>query len=613
MKQRVSRIVSRIVQRLERYLASHETHRSTLLFLLGALSCIPQVDQRLVKQMQSLGSLYKHVSTQETTPERQWLGLSWLGGLSPPPRKQEYISKDDALETWLNFTQEEQKEIYQATYSSATDVYLHYTLSAWCRQAEKEVNLLVEDAFVQVFEPRRQELRAPLVWRGKRLSQKKEQMEKLYFVTHLLFMANAYGTRRVWAPAFTASRQRDLFEILCSWFQQMYAQGTSVLSFHLEILCEIGYSLCYLYPVIDTDTRTRFPLEALYQCLEYYVKLGEHRSFEQTPLGRSHPHAVFLPSAAALKQHVDPFYVDYHTHIVLAFFLLEVIQLQCHSTILTTTTKESVLSGLEQTGWYAGSWTAFATTVFQPLQNYIRALPATEGDIVIQLSPQKNVGGLITPEQASSQTLQAVRKLCRAFPRTFWSSLQHELAQLLGLPVKRILLFPHMTYLRMKSGKAGHTRVHADFFYFLQETDLFRHVASQPHQSGCVFCGTHTPYRFTYVSICLSCAQHQPLPLYTAWFSLGDYTKNTHSLLEFLPTEIPTDYAATVRRYRSRPGVTQDKPLFSTPILHQWFYPLSELHIGDFLLFQAKVIHRARARSGTRCSLDVRFALLPEV
>jgi ectoine hydroxylase-related dioxygenase (phytanoyl-CoA dioxygenase family) len=154
------------------------------------------------------------------------------------------------------------------------------------------------------------------------------------------------------------------------------------------------------------------------------------------------------------------------------------------------------------------------------------------------------------------------------------------------------------SYVRAKDNTAG-TPIHADFFYFLRDTDVLHHINNRvtTPRDMCHICKTVRGHLY---GICGPCIAGY-IPVFTAWISLGTYQHDTHALLEILPaSHLLTGY---------------DSPVGEVPATtfgHNWVYPSQTVQNGNMVIFNCKTLHRARPPtvSGHRMSIDVRFIIL---
>ena len=113
--------------------------------------------------------------------------------------------------------------------------------------------------------------------------------------------------------------------------------------------------------------------------------------------------------------------------------------------------------------------------------------------------------------------------------------------------------------------------------------------------------------RFDHICLCKSCA-NAPIPLFTAWISLGQYSNKKHSLLQFIEGSHQVDYSHIDEKSTMEKEVPKN-----LPIRNRWrFGSHGGLQIGDMLLFNCKTVHRAQPAQNVRASVDVRFGILPD-
>ena len=162
----------------------------------------------------------------------------------------------------------------------------------------------------------------------------RDDTAKVYFVTHLVFVANAWGTADLWLVNFSRPVRRRLFDVLCRWFQNIFERDA--IHENAEIFYEINYALMYLlddaaqYVEYDAAHNVEYdehdddvdddgdggPLqisdlpENLWPLFQRNLDLA----------GTSALHAnLFMPSVIVGNKLT----VDYHIHDIMAFYFSE--------------------------------------------------------------------------------------------------------------------------------------------------------------------------------------------------------------------------------------------------------------------------------------------------
>ena len=213
------------------------------------------------------------------------------------------------------------------------------------------------------------------------------------------------------------------------------------------------------------------------------------------------------------------------------------------------------------------------------------------------------------PAVASTELINVVNEI--RLPDGFLVGLHEHIANILGLHPKRIMVFDDMTYARIKMAD-GTTKPHADFYHFVESTDLLMRLRGltkvdyNKDMGLCVLCMLRRGICFDHVCLCSTCA-NGPIPLYTAWVSLGAYTNKLHPLMDFVGGSIDANYS-----HLTKDVLEREVPKGLKINKGKWQYPTPKgLSIYDILIFNCKMVHRAQQKSHMRMSIDVRFAILP--
>jgi hypothetical protein len=149
---------------------------------------------------------------------------------------------------------------------------------------------------------------------NKVLQQADDNRGKLYFLTHVLFMGNHYGTRPLDSRTFSHEEQQELHVIFSGWFGQ-FIDNDAIMQ-NLEEFCEVSYSLLFLSNGLGYKTEIPVKLtEVAAHLLQTAGKLSNVNSRNRTwyPRGR---------------KYVE--YTDGHTLLVAASLLVELVELARH-------------------------------------------------------------------------------------------------------------------------------------------------------------------------------------------------------------------------------------------------------------------------------------------
>jgi hypothetical protein len=97
------------------------------------------------------------------------------------------------------------------------------------------------------------DMEVPLQFKPNRvLIQTDGNREKLYFLTHVLFLGNHYGTRPLDSAAFPTRHQRDLYGVFGKWMGQFI--NKNAVKQNLEEFCEVSYSWLFLRNSLGSQT-----------------------------------------------------------------------------------------------------------------------------------------------------------------------------------------------------------------------------------------------------------------------------------------------------------------------------------------------------------------------
>lgn len=466
-------------------------------------------------------------------------------------------------------------------------------------------------------------LETPLRFRKDRmLNQSDNNRRKLYFMTHVLFMGNHYGTRPLDPRVFKPSDQVRLYNLFLAWFWQFVA-NRAVLE-NIEELCEICYCILFLNNSLGCKMEVPAALMVEVRNLLHMV--------QKLDTGRK-KHAVYPKDTCYYDA-----YTDGHALIVVASLLAEYIRYSAHGTPASCGSSSPALDGLlrqdlsmnqnvnfhrlAEAGYVVlpatdvGSTSARRSEQLDPVVSRLlawRTGSADSSNVLIRVPPQPEPNDLFEPRNANLNRaeFESIR-----LPEDFWTYLQKRLAHELGIPPKRILVLADETYLRLKEGPSAYTDPHADFFYFVRHTDIFSRIYQGRdivRDGACQVCTTEV---LDNAVLCAKCARGY-LPVFTAWLSLGEYNTEEHALLEFIPNShrfAGYDTAMCAAAPVDLPRVRLSE--------NSWVFPTKNMKRYDMIVFNSKTIHRVKPLKRTkrtrreavhlpRTSIDVRFIILP--
>ena len=227
-------------------------------------------------------------------------------------------------------------------------------------------------------------------------------------------------------------------------------------------------------------------------------------------------------------------------------------------------------------------------------------------DILLRIPPIPDHVDIFRPRDTTTQLDNAVQQI--RLPSGFWELSQKQIATSLGLPMDRINVLVDESYIRLKASDAE-TPVHADFFYFVRSSNVFQFINNTRHTPNnmCVICKIRRRETRMYCRPCMS----GYIPVFTAWISLGTYSRDHYALLEILPkSHLLPGYDDAILH----PTYTGEVPL--TGISEDgWRYACNSVCTYDMVIFNCKTLHRARAPTNgsllPRVSIDIRFMILP--
>ena len=160
------------------------------------------------------------------------------------------------------------------------------------------------------------ELDQPLCFKKKNiLIQTDQNRDRLYFLTHVLFIGNHYGTRPLDPSIFTPEIQEKLFRIFLGWFWQFIKMDA--IKENIEEFSEVSYSLLYLSN--NLGCKVDIPKE-LNRTVTEFIGLAEELSKEK----KKH---AWYPNAKGYRYDT---YTDNHSLMVVASLLIESLRYKQH-------------------------------------------------------------------------------------------------------------------------------------------------------------------------------------------------------------------------------------------------------------------------------------------
>lgn len=246
------------------------------------------------------------------------LAQKWLRGYDGPVLGQDVLMDSGRDATVANVALEK-----------CTDTLCLNYLAQLAQGNECRVQKWVLKGFKELVK-RWDDLRQPLVFRGK-YAQPDSQL-RFYFVTHVVLMATAYGTR---APRLGANETilwENIAGLLCSWIQCMGEVPDRILG-NVEVFFQASYVLMYMHRLhptrkVNTDLLgvLRIIAEArnlIEECanrkMEQGIGIGDI-PVQRTGLFQRNRNNVFMESLSRCNIATI---ADYHGHVILAFFLVE--------------------------------------------------------------------------------------------------------------------------------------------------------------------------------------------------------------------------------------------------------------------------------------------------
>jgi hypothetical protein len=526
-------------------------------------------------------------------------------------------------------------------------------------ESEGDKHFVTADEIIQVvmditYSQKWLDLDEPLLFqKNKILKQADTNRDKIYFLTHVLFIGNHYGTRPLDPALITAEEKAEFFDIFLRWFWEFIDKDA--IKENIEEFSEVSYCLLYL----SNSLGCKIPIpNRLTGAVNEFIRLAEQ-------LSKNGPakHAWY-PSDKGYRYDT---YCDIHSLIVVASLLAESLRFKQHlhpilneaQPIYNTSLddcpdefeppvvaqrtpvadlnvlllrdqekyKNKQFQKLTTDGYVfvtAGAditerWCGELSPITRKIMDVHEINPKILDDILIRVPPSPEAIDVFRPSGKKMKTYKdQIADL--HLPDNFWDLLQKRIAKTLGLPTKRIRMMTDETYIRLKRGPDAQTNQHSDFFYFIRETDAMARIhptyGSIPAEDGiCQVCMNEKGKVFKNITIGPTCARGY-LPVFTTWLSLGDFSQDEYSLLEVVPqSHLFKGYdTALHNKHAITKGLV---PLVEFPA-SSWRYPNSDgVKKCDMLIFNCKTLHRAeppkKKSKDPRLSIDARFVILPDV
>ena len=152
---------------------------------------------------------------------------------------------------------------------------------------------------------------------------------RVYFVTHIVLMATAYGTQH--PPDETMGQWQTVAALLCQWVTCI-GQTDLHIQKNFELFFETSYCLMYMFRLSSNltlqtarETFFRSVLRVITRARHLIDRLSEGRDIANIPVQnkskfQNHEGNVFLVHLSTTN---NATIADYHAHVILAFFLVE--------------------------------------------------------------------------------------------------------------------------------------------------------------------------------------------------------------------------------------------------------------------------------------------------
>ena len=224
----------------------------------------------------------------------------------------------------------------EATYSSCTDELLNYFLLSlvvlgargpayWLREGLR----LITNRWSEI------DLDLPLTTALRTVSEHDHHKHMVYFVLHVVLMANDYGNAPMRSYVLTDHWRQRLFGVLTRWFVNIHAADAA------EANMELFFEICYVLLYLNHDRRFALP-SALWWYFDTMLQRGMVQDLNTAPLHAKQPRNIYFPAGTTRWN----FLSDYHANVIMATFLVEGLRYRSHR----SRTGEDMLQTLQRSG-----------------------------------------------------------------------------------------------------------------------------------------------------------------------------------------------------------------------------------------------------------------------
>lgn len=436
---------------------------------------------------------------------------------------------------------------------------------------------------------------------------------KIFFATHVLFMANFYGTVPINQKAMTIQYQQKMLRLLCKWVDEF--DNADRIERNIEEFSEICYSMLFLNN--STGCQSTTPSRVWTQANRLCSSAGDIKSKKKE--------YSWYP-----RDEKYTAYTDYHTLMVVATFLVEVLRYKrhLHPTSISFQDCPTIIQTRVSVNDRPSDLTVLETLDSDKSENFEKL--SRDGFVFISARNRESelcenlasfsdifskrfrylhdviIRVLDPPVVIAPSPRQEELKRGVQLPSNFWEKIRHMVASALAIEVGRITIIPDQTFVRMQSSA---TKAQADFYPLVSQTDVFtkirRHEGDYSKESKlCVICLQETGEEFKHMALCKNCARGC-LPVFTASVTLGESHKSVS--LEFIPGSHNFLRHGDIRQINEK-EVIGNRWVYSTkqPVTH-----------CDLLVYNCKTIYRYKplenTGSGPYISVDVRFIIRPKI
>lgn len=457
---------------------------------------------------------------------------------------------------------------------------------------------------------------------------KEQSIDKLIFVTHVVLIATDYGNVKLRELHRHDDQQSEcirtqLFQLCLKWYNNIKRRNAEHVN--MEWFFEVMFAMYLIDPLRKIQCIPNTIITDYNKYLQNAFKSDLHRITTSKYCKENIFYPHYSKDASKLKKKLADFkVVNYHTNLVAAMMLTSgFAYYECKNERLRFADDfvPNPLYELEKNGLTKGS-------VHDSLKDQLQGVRSHTVDwsknyssmknLVIQLNGTRQENEIITAELVTKDQRDSLGVDLRQWtlPSTFWEELRDHVAQTLKVNRDRVVIFPDLTYLRMKK-ESAFTNPHSDFFYFVKKTDMLQvlhdRVGYNIDDGKCIICMKEqypvSAVKFDKVCLCNDCVS-KPIHLYTAWISLGDYDNKKNTMMEFLQYSMQADYEVLHLDAQMQAEVPICLPEKKQ---QKWFYAYPKrMKFGDSILFNCKMVHRAKEMKKIkepRFSLDVRFGI----